>query len=148
MAQDKIPKNQVISRNSIEQREHEDNAAARRVTPIDADGDFFGTPTNPIYVINTIGAAASDPEIFNVDATLAGTEYSQVLPDHTSAVLLRVRDGNAKLQLSFNPGESGSNFITVGLGNNFFVSGVDLVGKTIYFQASMPGKVVEILIWS
>lgn len=148
MAQDNIPKNQIKSRNTIEQREHEDDAAARRVVPVDQEGDFFGTVGNPIYVIPTIGPAASDPEIFNVDATLADTEYSQVLPDHTNAILIRVRDGEAKMQISFNVGETGTKFITVGLGNNFYVSGVDLVGKAIYFQASRAGKVVEILTWS
>lgn len=147
MAQDNIPKNQIKSRNTIEQREHEDNAAARRVTPIDADGDFFGTPDNPIYVINT-DSATSDPEIFNVDAPDANTEYTQILPDHTGALLIRVRDGQARLQLSFNSGESGTKYITCEYGNNFYVSGVDLVGKSIYFQSNKPGKVVEILVWA
>lgn len=148
MAQDNIPKNQIKTRNSIEQREHEDDAAARRVVPVDQDGDFFGTSGNPIYVIPTIGPSASDPEIFNVEATDADTEYEQELPDHCNALLIRVRDGEAKLQVSFNAGETSTKFITVGLGNNFYVSGVDLVGKSIFFQASKPGKVIEILTWS
>jgi hypothetical protein len=35
-----IPKNQVRTRNSIEQHEHEDNADARRVVLVDNLGDF------------------------------------------------------------------------------------------------------------
>lgn len=42
MAQDNIPKNQIKSRNTIEQREHEDNAAARRVVAVDLSGEFLG----------------------------------------------------------------------------------------------------------
>lgn len=148
MAQDNIPKNQIKSRNTIEQREHEDTAAARRVVPVDQDGDYFGTSGNPIYVIPTTAPSASDPDIFNVDVVNANQEYNQLLPDHTNALLIRVRDGEAKLQVAFNAGETGTKFITVSAGNNFYVSGVDLVGKSIYFQASKSGKVVEILTWS
>lgn len=148
MAQDNIPKNQIKSRNTIEQREHEDNAAARRVTPVDFDGDAFGTPSNPIYVIANDNPTSSDPTIFNVEALLANTEYSLVIPDNTSAITARVRDGAAILQVAFVPGDSSLNFLTVGMGNNFSVSGVDLVGKTLYFQVSKPGKIIEILTWS
>lgn len=142
-----IPKNQVKSRNTIEQREHEDNAAARRVVPTDQDGEFFGTPTNPIYT-STGASVADQPDIYNIEADVANQEYSQLLPDHTGSILIRVRDGRAKLQLSFNSGETGTKFITVEYGNNFFVSGVDLIGKSIYFQVNKPDQVVEILTWS
>lgn len=148
MAQDNIPKNQIKSRNTIEQREHEDNAAARRVTPVDEDGDFFGTPSNPIYVIANDNPASSDPTITNISAPLANTEYSFVIPDHTSALLVCVRDRTAILQVAFVPGDSALNFLTVGMGNNFSVSGVDLIGKTLYFQVNKPGKIIEILAWS
>lgn len=40
MAQDHIPKNQVTSRNTIEQAQHEEDAAAKRVVKVDADGEF------------------------------------------------------------------------------------------------------------
>lgn len=50
MAQDNIPKNQIKSRNTIEQREHEDQAAARRVTIVDQDGNFQDS-TNPVPAV-------------------------------------------------------------------------------------------------
>lgn len=143
-----IPRNQIKTVNTITQREHEDDAAARRVVPVDSGGDFFGTASNPVHVITNSEAAASEPEIFNVPVTLANTEYSQVIPDNTSAILARVRDGNAIMQVAFAAGQSSTNYLTVGMGNNLSVSGVDLVGKTLYFQLSKPGKTVEILIWS
>lgn len=49
MAQDNIPKNQIKSRNTIEQREHEDDAAARRIVNVDKDGNFI-SETNPLFV--------------------------------------------------------------------------------------------------
>lgn len=50
MAQDNIPNNQIKSRNVIEQREHEDNAAARRVVSVDKDGEFT-EEGNPFPVV-------------------------------------------------------------------------------------------------
>jgi len=47
------PKNQVRSRNSIEQHEHEDLADARRVLLVDALGDFINSD-NPLPVTATI----------------------------------------------------------------------------------------------
>lgn len=41
-----IPKNQVKTRATIEQAEHEDGADARRITPVDKNGDFHDA-TNP-----------------------------------------------------------------------------------------------------
>jgi len=142
-----IPKNQILTVNTITQREHEDDAAARRSLLVDMCGENFGTPGNPIYVNPNATAADSDPLIFNVPAPLAGTEYSQVIPDNTKALLVRVRDGNGVLQIAFVSGDSSLNYLTVGLGNNLSISGVDLVSKTLYFQVSKPGKVIEILAW-
>lgn len=47
MAIPNIPNNQIKSRNTIEQREHQDDAAARRVLNVDADG-------NPITADNRL----------------------------------------------------------------------------------------------
>lgn len=50
MAQDNIPKNQIKSRNTIEQREHEDAAAARRVILVDIDGNV--SPASIFKLVN------------------------------------------------------------------------------------------------
>src|SRR5690349_14308160 len=50
MSQDNIPKNQIKSRNTIEQREHEDDAAARRVVSVDKTGEFIDED-NPTPVV-------------------------------------------------------------------------------------------------
>jgi hypothetical protein len=46
---DNIPKNQIKSRNTIEQREHEDDASARRVLNVDPSGNPV-TDLNPLHV--------------------------------------------------------------------------------------------------
>lgn len=150
MAQDNIPKNQIKSRNSIEQREHEDNAAARRVLNVDKDGNIYDeTYRQPVDALVNISSGADSPDIFNVDVTLANTEYSQVLPDHTRHFLIKVRGNDAIMRVAFQSGDTNVKYVTIGLGNGFYVGDVDLPpGSTIYFQANKPGKVVEILTWS
>lgn len=47
---DNIPKNQIKSRNTIEQREHEDDASARRVILVDPDGTL--SPSSIFKLVN------------------------------------------------------------------------------------------------
>lgn len=47
---DDIPRNQIKSRNTIEQREHEDDAAARRVILVNPDGSI--TPSTIFKLVN------------------------------------------------------------------------------------------------
>ena len=82
----RIPKNQILTRNTIEQREHEDNAWARRVTLVDFCGLEI-SDTNPLPVSATInvspGAGLDTPAIANISALLANTEYSYTFPAGT-----------------------------------------------------------------
>ena len=55
-----IPKNQLKTRNSIEQSEHEDNANARRVVLVDEDGEFYGTSGNPLVVSGGTGSGKGE----------------------------------------------------------------------------------------
>lgn len=148
MAIANIPKNQVISRNSIEQREHEDAAAARRVLLVDEEGSAINE-NNPLPASVTIqGETQPDElEIFNLSALAANTEYSQQLPDNTSKFYLKAR-GNAKLQFAFAAGESGTKFWTVFPGETYPVDGLKLSGKTIYVRSSKPNETVELLVWT
>jgi hypothetical protein len=147
-----IPKNQVKSVNTINQSEHEDDADARRVLPIDQFGEYFGTPTNPIFVEGEIevnpDAGVDTPTIFNISALLSGTEYSQVIPDGTRKFILKVRGGEAALKIAFSAGGTSTTFLSVSRGANFIISGVSLTSATVYFQVDKPGKIIEILTWS
>jgi len=88
-----------------------------------------------------------DPTIHNVTLTLADTEYSQVILDEASKVLIRSRD-NHELKLAYTEGESGTNFITIPAGSGGkWLEGLQLKGKTLYIQSPSTGGVVEIEIW-
>lgn len=149
---ERIPKNQVRSINKITEHEHEDDADAKRVVPVDQLGEFFGTPTNPIFVEGEIAvnpdAGVDTPTIFNVTATLADTEYSQAIPDGTRKLILKVRGGEAAIKIAFSAGGTSTTFLTVSRGANFILSGVSLNSATIYFQVDKPSKIIEILTWS
>lgn len=72
---DNIPKNQIKSRNVIEQREHQDDAAARRVILIDEFGNPFND-TNPLpaqAVINGNVTITLDGFDFNTPGSLLAT---------------------------------------------------------------------------
>lgn len=148
MAQDQIPKNQIKSRNTIEQREHEDNAAARRVTPVDKDGEFFDEnnrfPVDAIVNISDIDT----PTIANIPVPLANTEHSYTFPDGTSKISIKVRGGHAIIKYAWEEDESDTNFITVGYGNEEIIDGVSLNNKTLYFQVSKDNQIIEIQSWS
>lgn len=149
MAQENIPKNQVRSRNSIEQREHEDDAAARRVLPVDEQGNPINSDNRlPVDALVNISSGADIPEIFNVTAPIANTEYSQLLPIKTRHLLIKVRDNDAIMRIAFESGDTDVKWVTIGLGNTFFIGDVELTGRTVYFQTNKSNKVVEILAWS
>lgn len=90
MAQDNIPNNQIRSRNSIEQREHEDSAAARRVLIVDEDGNPINE-ANPLpstavvngdVLVDLDGFSGPDPDSVqitgSIDGTKTGTKYGYV----------------------------------------------------------------------
>lgn len=85
--------------------------------------------------------------IYNVNAAVSGTEYSQVLSSNTKKILIRARQ-NAKLQVAFAAGTTGTNYISVELGASLTIGDLLLTGKTIYFQANKTSVDVEILEWS
>lgn len=144
-----IPKNQITSRGTMEQQQHEEAAWAKRVLQVDETGNPYNASNRfPVDVIITPGGGITTPTIFNVTATLANTEYSQALPTATKQFFVKVRDGLSKLQLAFNPGDSATNYVTVAMGSVYIEENVSLTGKTLYFRTNKPGQVIEILAWT
>lgn len=125
----------------------EEPVIARRVVLVDKHGDKVDS-SNPLPVDATLSASSADtPTIFNVDASIPGTEYSQVLPDGTVSFLVRARN-NAKLNLSYIENATDTTYLTVMPGNIYIVESVRLTGRTIYFQANKSNTTVEIVTWS
>ena len=77
----------------------------------------------------------------------ANTEYSMEIPGNTIAFMFKLRSTDCKY--CFEAGESGTNFITLFVGQNHYetqtVIGGD--GRHIYFQSPSAGSVAEALFW-
>lgn len=133
---------QEIERHTYE----EEPTVARRTILVDKWGCRVDE-SNPLPVSATVTTSnAGTPSIFNVTALTAGQEYSQVLPNNTSQFFIRARN-NAKLQISYAPGQTGTLFLTVTPGTIYEVDSVKLTGKTIYFQSTKDDTEVEIVTW-
>lgn len=89
---------------------------------------------------------SKDPEIFNVDMTIANTEYSQVLPVDTKRFQVGIRDCLSKYSISY---QSNGPIFTLERGVVYEEQGVKLetTNNTIYFKAPRDGVVMEIIIW-
>ena len=146
----KIRGNQVRSINAIQQDEHEDLADAKRVTLVDALGEFIDSGNRlPVdAIINVSSSDATEPEIFNILVPLKDVETAQALSTNTRKFLIRVRTADSMLKLAFETGESATKFITVRYGSYYCEFGLNLVNKTLYFQTTKDSKIVEILAWT
>ena len=137
----KVPE-QEIERSTYE----EEPTVARRVVIVDKWGNRIDE-ANPLPVSATISVSSvGTPQIFNVNALVKNTEYSQLLPDNTAQFQLRARN-NARLHLSYVVGATSTNYFTVMPGNIFSIESVKLIGKTLYIKPSLDNTVVEIMTW-
>ena len=90
---------------------------------------------------------ASTPLIQNVPITDANSEMIISIPNGTKKILLKVRDYSASLKISYTPGESGTNYISVIRGNSYSENNISISGNKIYIQSTKPNVVVECLTW-
>lgn len=96
--------------------------------------------------VTTTTTTITTPIITNVDAPVAGTEYSYSFQDGSQRFLIQPRTG-ARLQVAFVAGQSGTQFMSYGPGVTYMEENVILTGVTVYFQLNKPGQTVEILEW-
>ena len=89
--------------------------------------------------------SGATPTIYNISVPLAATEVSQALSIGVKKFVIKVR-GMANLQLAFDPGQSGVDYISIPSGTNFSEDQIMFSG-TLYFQTNKPNQVVEILEW-
>lgn len=88
------------------------------------------------------------PTIANISIPTENVEQAYVFPAKTKTFLMRLRDGKGLVQFAFTLGDSSVNFITMSYGCNYNSGDIDPADPfTIYFQCSLPGKVLEILSW-
>lgn len=104
------------------------------------------SPSNQTFRGSAALEQPTDPTIYNLDVTLANTEYSQALSANTKKISIACR-GTAKLQVAFASGDSGVLYFTIPRGARREIDGVNFTGA-VYLQASEDAQVVEILEWT
>lgn len=102
------------------------------------------TSSEPLPV--TFTTEALDPEIVNFPVAAANTEESYTFPDGTKKWSMYCRNDSV-MKIAWESGESGTVFKTIYPGNEYGED-VDVGGKTVYFQTSKAGEVVEISLWT
>lgn len=89
------------------------------------------------------------PTIVSVSLPTAATEVSYVLPAGTKTFLLKTETLNARLQLSYTSGQSGTLYLTIPYSANYTVSGLDAGASiTLYVQSNKASTAVEIVSWA
>ncbi len=110
----------------------------------DSAGNVIDPATNTTMLTLTPG---SSPAIFNVTMTLANTEYSQAIPSGTKAITVQNR-GLYDTKIAWTVAQSGTNFLTIKAGFNYFEEQFNLTGKTLYAQCATAAQVLEIMCYS
>lgn len=88
---------------------------------------------------------ATTPTFYNIDCTLAATQYSQALPAGTRKFTIKARGGD--LKVCFTTGETATKYILLTDGQSLTEDQVKLTGKTLYFESPTAGADAEIVAW-
>lgn len=94
--------------------------------------------------LGTVSSGASNVKISNVDLTLADTEYSHAFSSILNGIIIRARQHNANLKLSFVSGESGTTYLTLNASAVLSLDNLALSGATLYVQSDKASTIVEI----
>lgn len=124
--------------------------ATRSFSSVDVEVTEISNILAQALPTGAIGVATT-PTVYNVDMTLADTEYSQALPADTKIFEIREQSMNFTTRYAFVTGKvavPSAPYRTLGVGEVKTVEGLSLTGKTIYFACSTAGKVMEIECWT
>lgn len=93
--------------------------------------------------------AAMKATMANVAMTVADTEYSYTLPKGTTSFYIKIRSQNTKLLFAWEAGKlpgsgDGTAYMTIPQNGMQSRPGLDLSGKTIYFESAAATQVCEI----
>lgn len=94
------------------------------------------------------GLTVKTPFTQNVAMPIAGNEYSVTVPINTKRFVLKCR-GISKLQYAFISGTTNTVFSTLSPGAEWREENMVLTAAlTIYFQATKPNEVLELVSWT
>lgn len=82
------------------------------------------------------------PYIYNESMASSSTVYNKALPANTKQLTIKLRDIGADLKISWVAGFS--TYMTIMAGASKTLTGVNLTGETLYFQATDNSQVAEI----
>lgn len=85
-------------------------------------------------------------KVQNLTLTNANQEYPHTFPANTKAFLIQAR-GNARLNLSYTSGESGTIYRTIWPGSFVGQDGISSATTTVYLQSPTAGAIVELESW-
>lgn len=106
------------------------------------DGSKVGLDVN---ILNA--PTVTTPIITNITYGTINTQQSHTFNADTKRFIIRFRE-NAKMNIAFITGQTGTNYITLKPGNIYSENDINAAGTlTIYFQANNTGT-VEILEWT
>ena len=94
-------------------------------------------------------SGVNTPSIQNVTITLAATEETITLPAGTRRFMIKTRTENAKMQISYVSGESGTQYLTLIPGAVYKEDGIDAAASvSLYVQSNKASTVVELVSWA
>lgn len=88
------------------------------------------------------------PTMYNVTMTDAATEYSQLIAQGSTKVILKLRNPGSAVQVALVSTESGTNYITVPANGSLVFDDVFLSTTTLYFQSPDAAQTAEILVFN
>jgi len=126
----------------------EEPIVARRVFPVDEYGDGY-TTDNPFPVEATVETTGVvNPHIINFPMPLANIEYAITLPVTAKRYILKFRN-SSKSFLSYIPGQTAVNFLTLSCGAVYIEDGLSLSAPlNIYLNNTKAGDIAEIVYWT
>lgn len=90
------------------------------------------------------GSSDTTADILNITVAVANNEVSQALPANTKGFIIKAR--NARLQLAYEVGESGTTYVSVPRGTSFQDDNF-YANQTLYFQTNIA-TTVELIIYT
>ena len=90
----------------------------------------------------------TSPTIANTSMADAGTEYSYALPKNTTKFTIKLESQNAKLQLAWTSGATGTTYVTIPA-NSSHTEEIKPRNATLtlYFQSALGSQTAQIYSW-
>jgi len=134
-------------KNILKELQKKENAIAVRLTSSDQTF-FYNAMMNAYGAVSASAAEASNiattPTIYNITMTNADTEYNQAVTAKSVTIQCR---GSYDVKIAFALGQSGTNYLTIKSGQNYFENTLN-ANITVYAQCATAGQVLEIIAWN